>query len=88
MRDTDKQHQTFVLSAAQLRDALEFVNPDGPDDADQLETELSFFYRPKAETSTDGDPLPSGWYCYITEYPEEGCYGPLDEPPAGREVVE
>ncbi len=66
-----------TLTAAQLRDALEFVNPGGPDDADQMETEVSFFFRESDETSNEGEPLSSGWYCYLTEYPEEGCYGPL-----------
>lgn len=66
-----------ALTAAQLRDALEFVNPDGPDNADQMETEVSFFFRENDETSNEGEPLPRGWYCYLAEYPEEGCYGPL-----------
>jgi len=68
-----------TLTAAQLRDALEFCNPDGPEDTEQMETEVTFFYREQDEISTDGDPLPRGWYCYLTEYPDEGAYGPLGE---------
>jgi hypothetical protein len=68
------------MNAAKLREALEFVNPDGTESKEgkeQQETELTFFYRNKVEISTDGDTLPIGIYCYLSEYPEEGCYGPL-----------
>lgn len=71
--------KSLILTGRQLRDALSYVNPDEGDEY-QLDTEISFFYRSEADVSTDGDPLPIGWYCYFSEYPEEGAYGPLGEP--------
>ena len=67
---------TLTLSARQLREALEFVNPDGAEDADQVEAEVTITQR-AAFTSTDGDSMPAGLYVHLTEYPEEGVYGPL-----------
>lgn len=70
----------LTMTAAQIREALEFANPDGTESdegKEQQETELTFFYRETDDVSTDGDPLPRGIYCYLSEYPEEGCYGPL-----------
>ena len=67
---------TLTLTAKQLREALEFANPDGPDDVDQAETEVTITRR-AAFTSTEGDDMPAGLYVHLTEYPEEGVYGPL-----------
>jgi hypothetical protein len=64
---------SVTITAAQLREALEFVNPDGPEDADQMESEVTIFQRRTDDTSTEGEPLPRGMYCYLSEYPEEGC---------------
>ena len=72
MSDTPK----ITLSGRELRDALRFVNPD-EGDAEQLDAEVTLFYRKHDEATECGEPLPSGWYCYMTEYPEEGCHGPL-----------
>lgn len=69
----------ITMSAKQLREALEFANPDGPEDEDQQETELTFFVRHTDEISNDSETLDAGLYCYLTEYPEEGCYGPLGD---------
>ena len=66
---------SITLTAKQLREALEFVNPD-ESDADQLETEVTITQR-EAFTSTDGDDMPAGLYVHLTEYPEEGVHGPL-----------
>lgn len=68
----------MTLSAKQLRDALKFCNPD-EGGSDQMETEVTFFFREENEISNEGDPMPRGVYCYLSEYPEEGCYGPLGE---------
>lgn len=67
---------SLTLSAKQLREALEFANPDGPGDADQVEAEVTITRR-AAFTSTDGDDMPAGLYVHLAEYPEEGVYGPL-----------
>ena len=64
------------LTANQLREVLEFANPDGADDLDQSGTEVTITQR-AAFTSTDGDAMPAGLYVHLTEYPEEGVYGPL-----------
>jgi hypothetical protein len=77
---------SITITAEQLRWALEFVNPDGPKDKDQMETEVTIWFREKDEVSPDeGEPLPRGLYCHLTEYPEEGCI-PLFEVPANVEV--
>lgn len=68
----------ITLTAAQLRDALAFCNPD-EEDLDQLETEVTFFYRDEEGLSPDGELLRCGNYCYLTDCPNEGCYGPLGE---------
>lgn len=76
-----KERKMLTMTAAQIREALEFVNPDGiesEEGKEQQEAELTFFYRDIDGVATDGDPLPRGIYCYLSEYPEEGCYGPLD----------
>jgi hypothetical protein len=67
---------TLTLTAKQLREALVFVNPDGVDDANQAETEVTITRR-MAFTSTDGDDMPAGLYVHLTEYPDEGVFGPL-----------
>lgn len=73
---------SITITAKELREALEFVNPDGPEDADQMETEVTIWFREKAEVSTDGDPLPRGLYCHLSEYPEEGCIPLFDATPS------
>ena len=67
---------TLTLTAKQLREALMFVNPDGAEDANQVETEVTITRR-MAFTSTDGDDMPAGLYVHLTEYPNEGVFGPL-----------
>ena len=62
-----------TLTARQLREALELCNPDGQDDKDQMEAEVTIWYRDKATVSSDGDFMPKGWYCHLADYPEEGC---------------
>lgn len=66
----------ITLTAAQLKEALELVAPDFDTDEDQREQEVSIQHLP-ARMSTDGEPMPEGLYCWLTEYPEEGCI-PLD----------
>jgi hypothetical protein len=56
-------NRSITISGYALRAALEFVAPDT--DADQLEAEVSIQY---GEAGHSG----AGYYCCLTEYPEEG----------------
>ncbi|MET3232214.1 UNVERIFIED_ORG: putative RNA-binding Zn-ribbon protein involved in translation (DUF1610 family) [Burkholderia sp. 1263] len=67
------QSSTVTLTGAQLLAAFEFVAPDHPNDADQLECEVTIQYG----DGHDG----RGLYCWITEYPDEGAIR-LDAAPA------
>ena len=58
------------LNAHQLRNALDFVNPDGANDPDQLESVLCIQWR--KETVIDGEHYPAGYCAWSEEYPEEG----------------
>lgn len=57
---------SITLSGHQLKSLLEFANPDGENDLDQLETELTIVFLENGHSG-------SGYYFYMTEYPEEGC---------------
>jgi hypothetical protein len=70
---------SITLSAAQLREVLDFINPDGEQDAAQMEDEVSIEYF-EARTSDDGEFIPAGYFAWVTEYPEEGSIGPLGMP--------
>lgn len=61
------------LTAQALREAADFVSCGEDDDH---EREVGIVWR-DAFTSSDGDAMPAGFYCYDTEYPEEGLHGPL-----------
>lgn len=66
-----------TLSGKDLLELLDFVSPDREQDPDQLECEVTLFHRASAFTSTDGEDHPAGLYAYLTEYPEEGIFGPI-----------
>lgn len=70
--------RSILLTGAQVRDVLEFVAPD-VGDADQLESEVIVEWC-EARTSAEGEAMPAGMYCWLADYPEEGCIGPLGEP--------
>jgi hypothetical protein len=59
----------LVLSGYQLREALDFLAPDG--DADQLEQEVCIALRDEGK-DVDGEMRPRGMYCWLEEYPDEG----------------
>jgi len=69
---------SVTLTAKQLREALEYANPDGPEDEDQQETEVVIEWMPN-RTATDGTHMPKGYYRYYVDCPEEGVIGPLGE---------
>lgn len=54
-----------TLNGAQLLQALDFIAPDRDTDPQQLECELTISFA-------DG-PAGSGYYCYCTDYPDEGA---------------
>lgn len=62
--------QNIFMNAHQLRNALDFVNPDGANDTDQLESELTIQWR--KEAVFEGENYPAGLYANFTDYPEEG----------------
>jgi hypothetical protein len=73
----------ITLTGYQLREALEFLAPDGT--AEQLEQELCVSIgSPKDD---DGNEWPRGPVCWLEEYPEEGCLPLTGEatPPAAAE---
>lgn len=73
----DVRAATITLTALNLRNALDFVAPDFETDEDQRETEVTICWAPDRQ-SIDGDHLPAGYYCWLADYPEEGCI-PLDQ---------
>ncbi|HDX5879960.1 hypothetical protein [Acinetobacter baumannii] len=56
---------SITLNGHQLKSLLEFVNPDGENDLDQLETELTIKFFEDGHSGKD-------YYFWMTEYPEEG----------------
>ena len=68
---------SITITARQLREALEFCNPDGPANDDQEDTEVTIHYV-EGRRSDEGEPMAAGLYCWLTEYPEEGCISLFD----------
>lgn len=73
---TPTRETSITMTGKQLREALEFVNPDGADDVDQAESEVTITKR-EAFTSSEGEAMPAGLNVHLAEYPEEGALGPL-----------
>ncbi|ELB2792424.1 hypothetical protein QMX34_003012 [Aeromonas hydrophila] len=67
----------ITLSGKDLVELLDYICPDRENDPEQLEAEVSVIKMDKAFASGEGDIRPSGVYAYLTEYPDEGLYGPL-----------
>ena len=81
MMEVEQDVDGLMLTGAMLKDLLEFVNPDGldsDDTEDQLDTEVTVMYL-NADLAPwyEGVQSPAGFYAYITDYPDEGTYGPL-----------
>ncbi|EHU2652324.1 hypothetical protein AZG96_RS19640, partial [Acinetobacter baumannii] len=53
---------SITLNGHQLKSLLEFVNPDGENDLDQLETELTIKFFEDGHSG-------KGYYFWMTEYP-------------------
>lgn len=73
------ERRSVILTAYQLRQALDLVAPDYDTDPDQREQEASIEWC-AACTSTDGEPMAEGYRCWLSDCPEEGCI-PLDRDP-------
>ncbi|WP_445659667.1 hypothetical protein ACRRTF_12500 [Acinetobacter baumannii] len=56
---------SITLNGHQLKCLLDFVNPDGEKDLEQLETELTIKFFEDGHSG-------KGYYFWMTEYPEEG----------------
>jgi len=65
-----------TLSGNALKQMLEYIAPD--DTAEQLESEITLVEKDEF-VSTDGEPMKVGYYICMTEYPEEGLFGPLEQ---------
>lgn len=63
------------VTVAQLRDALEMVDPDRTAEPD---TPIVLSFLP-ARMDTEGEWMKAGLYVWFEDYPEEGCIGPLGE---------
>lgn len=57
---------SITLNGHQLISLLNFVNPDGEKDLEQLETELTIAFFEDGHSG-------KGYYFWMTEYPEEGA---------------
>lgn len=68
----------ITLTAKQLREALEYANPNGPEDEETEGTEVVIEWMPE-RISSDGDLMPAGLYLWYVDCPEEGVIGPLGE---------
>ncbi|MHA3090826.1 hypothetical protein [Acinetobacter brisouii] len=62
----EKSKSGIVLTCSQLLEAFQFGAPDGESDADQMATEMAI------EWWNDGH-SGAGYYCYYSDYPEEGA---------------
>jgi hypothetical protein len=74
-----KHKQQLTISGAQLLDALTLITGDSKRrhlGGDEEETEITIEHMKAWRDKEDG-PQPAGLYAYLTEYPEEGLYGPL-----------
>jgi len=67
----------ITFSGKDLVELLDFISPDRESAPEQLETEVSVIKMDKTFASGEGDIRPPGVYAYLTEYPDEGLYGPL-----------
>ena len=77
----------LVLTGHQIKQALDFVNPDfgaGTDiDAHQMGSTVCIALRGPGK-DTDGGPAPAGLYCWLEECPEEGSIMLAAAPGAAR----
>ena len=65
---------SITITARQLQEALQFAAGIEPVeiDPDESETEICIEELPEG-TFINGEPRAAGLYCWLSEYPEEGC---------------
>lgn len=74
------------LKAVEILDMLEYVAPDRETDPDQLETDISIFQKQEPFLGNSGEEMAAGTYMFLTDYPEEGMYGPYGSEEAIQEI--
>lgn len=78
---TDRQateSPKVTLTVAEMFAAIGFAAPGGNvPGSDDLEAEVTFQRQPERR-SIEGETLPAGLYCWLTEYPDEGCFPLFD----------
>lgn len=68
------------LTGHEIKELLNFVNPEAEADLEQLDASVTLIEREEF-VSTDGEQSAAGVYAIWDEYPEEGLYGPLHSKP-------
>lgn len=71
------KQQPLVLSGRELVDLVNFTCPDYHSDPDQLNTEVVLRYHDATDATPEMEAQAAGIYVYLSEYPEEGAYGPV-----------
>lgn len=74
------------LKAVEILDMLEYVAPDRETDPDQLETDLSIFQKQEPFFNNSNEEMAAGTYMFLTDYQEEGMYGPYGSEEAIQEI--
>lgn len=85
MNDTN----SITLSGKQLMDALSLIRGGGPArelTPDELETEIDIQNMKAWHDKEEGREMPAGLYANLSEYPEEGLYGPLGDTHEAKQI--
>lgn len=85
MAASARRPDSFTLTAHQIAQAFTFATgiPDAPLDPDTAETRIAFGHLSDVKDD-DGEPLPPGLFCWLSDSPDEGFHGPLEETPDDR----
>lgn len=74
----EKSKSGIVLTCSQLLEAFQFGAPDGESDEDQMATEMAIKWFNDGHSG-------AGYYCYYSDYPEEGAIFLGEEAAQGEE---
>lgn len=74
------------LKAVEILDMLEYVAPDREKDLEQLDSDISIFHKEEPFCNDRGEEMAAGTYMFLTDYPEEGMYGPYGSEEAIQEI--
>lgn len=73
LRNAKEAINVVTLTGKQVKEVLEFINPDGDTNINQLDDEVSIGIFPKGHNFPDGEVLDrDSLFCWSTDYPEEG----------------